>query len=178
MSSVKEATKEQRFRQFSNEVRRSKTLRIAVKKCAREASSTSVFLYSLFESMFCGGSTTLFQNVHWSNVSKTDEFQNWAQSFVSSSRDYRKAQIDAFEKLRPVLSKFLIKGGTVSSDDLEGIEARIVDQCTEPKKIVTGLRDFADMVSFLENITDDTFHSKKIKRQLTNLQSRINQLEN
>jgi len=31
-------------------------------------------------------------------------------------------------------------------------------------RIVSGLRKFADMVSFLENVTDDAYHSKKIRR--------------
>lgn len=169
MSSVHHLTDEIKFTQFKNQIRRSKTLRIALKKCTREASSTSVFLYSLFDTMFCGGSSKLFQNVHWSNVSKTDEFQSWTANFVRASRQFRNEQIQAFAKLRPVLSKFLIKGGKVTNDDLEGIEAKMIDKCTEPKKVVGGLREFADMISFLENITDDAFHSLKIKRQLANL---------
>ena len=177
MTVEKDVRDEKSFKNFQAQINNSKTLRIALKQCTREASCTTVFLQSLFDSMFCGGSTKLFENVHWSNVSKTDEFQLWTQTFVKASKVFRKSQIDAFGKLRPVLSRFLIKGGEISTEDLEGIEKKILKNTTEPKSVVQGLRDFADMVSFLENITDDEFHSRKIKRQLTNLQTRINSLE-
>ena len=110
MSSAKKLTKEESVKSFQNEVNKSKTLRVALKKCVREASSTSVFLYSLFENLFFGGSINLFQNVHWSNVSKTDEFQAWTHGFIKSSQDFRDGQLKSFEKLRPILSRFLVKG--------------------------------------------------------------------
>lgn len=96
---------------------------------------------------------------------------------MKSSQEFRDSQIKAFEKLRPILSKFLVKGKNISDDDMELIEAKIFDRCTEPKNVVNGLREFADMISFLEHIQDDEFHTAKMKRQLTNLQSRIDQLQ-
>ena len=60
---------------------------------------------------------------------------------------------------------------------MELIEAKIFDRCTEPKNVVSGLREFADLISFLEQINDDEFHTTKLRRQLTNLQQRIDQLQ-
>jgi len=161
---------------FEKEMKKSKTLRIAMKTCLNAASSTSVFLFSLIEAFFCDRDTKLFKNVKWSNVAKTEEFKKWVDNFLKESIEFRERQIEEFGKLTTTISKNLRDKMNFDENEMEDMSLAIIKKSTDPGKMVSVLRNMADVISHLEGV-NDTFHSKKIERRMTNLQIRIDDLQ-
>jgi hypothetical protein len=162
---------------FEAEMNKSKTLRICIKHCIRSASSTSVFLYSLVEALFCEKDTKLFRNVRWSKVAKTEEFQLWAESFMKDCVDFRLKQINLFSTLTGIISDNLRSGGIYAKEDMQQLSEKVIERSTKKDNIVCSLRNLADMISYIENVANDEFHSKNIVYKLTHLQTRIGELE-
>jgi hypothetical protein len=165
------------LRNFERETKKSKTLRVGIKKCIVAASSTSVFLFSLIESFFCDSDTKVFKNVNWSNVAKTPIFQNWVNNFLKDSIEFREKVLDEFAKLNDVICKNLRSDTTFSQSDMEDMSLSILKKSTEPPKMVKSMRLLADVMSHFESVSGDNFHSKAIERKMTNLQIRIDELE-
>ena len=163
--------------QFTKELRKSRTLRIALKDCMRSASSTSVFLFSVIETLFNDSENALFRNVNWSQVSKTDRFQGFVQEFVKDTEEYRNKQLERLAGLSEVIKTHL-KGATKGKRNVDEIAEKIVEKASQPLEVIRSLRTLADYISYVEKVsTEDQFNQKKIKRQLTNLQSRISDLQ-
>lgn len=163
--------------QFIKDMKKSKTFRIAVKKCLKASSSTSVFLYSLIETLFSESNTKLFRNISWSNVSKSPEFQTWVENFINESAKFRENQIEEFSKLKKVLSENLRNEQEFTKIDMKELGAEVLERATNPKKVVTCLRSLADSISELEEIQNDKFKTKRLERKFTNLQNRIEELQ-
>jgi len=162
---------------FEAEMNKSKTLRISIKHCIRSASSTSVFLYSLVEALFCEKDTKLFKNVRWSKVAKTEKFQLWAEGFMKDCVDFRDRQISSFGTLTNIISENLRGGGIYAEEDMKELSQKVIERSTKKEKIVGSLRNLADMISYIENVANDEFHSEKIVHKLTHLHTRIGELE-
>lgn len=162
---------------LTHQLKKSKTLRVSIKKCLRASSSTTVFLYSLIEALFAEKNTKLFRNVRWSNVAKSEEFQKWTENFIEASIKFREQQIEEFSKLKDVLSKNLRKDAKFTQDDMIQLEKNVVNRSTDPNEVVNSLRNLADSISELEGITNDDFNMKRMQRKLTNLHSRIEDLQ-
>ena len=161
---------------FLKSLHKSKTLRIAVKTCLRSAASTSIFLFSLLEAMFFKKGTKVFNNVKWSSVAKSPEFQNWVDNFASESALFRQKQIQEFSKLNSIFAANLKNSAEFEKEDMHSISAEIIKRSTDPKQVVSGLRDLAELVGRVEHV-EDGFQKQKIQRKMTNLQSRIDNLQ-
>lgn len=170
-------TRKSGIENFTHQLKKSKTLRISIKKCLRASSSTSVFLFSLIEALFAEKNTHLFRNVRWSNVAKSDEFQSWTQNFIDASAKFREEQIEEFSKLKDILSQNLRGDSEFTEEDMAQLERNVVGRSTDPNQVVNSLRSLADSISELEGITNDDFNMKRMQRKLTNLHSRIEDLQ-
>lgn len=162
---------------FLTEMKRSKTLRISIKKCLNAASSTSVFLFSLIEALFCESEAKLFKNVKWSDVSKSEEFQSWIENFINESVRFRENQIEQFSNLKGVLSSHLRNDQEFTEEDMSKLGENVIERATNPEKVVGCLRTLADSISELEGVQNDDFNTKLMTRKLTNLHNRIEDLQ-
>lgn len=162
---------------FLKEIKKSKTLRIAIKKCLMASSSTSIFLFSLIESLFSQEEDNLFRRVKWSNVAKTEEFQSWVENFINESTKFRDTQIEEFGKLKNIISKNFTEGDEPIEGNITKLGEKLMRRTTIPNEIVVSLRAMADSISELEGLRDDSFSKKKMERKITNLHNRIEELQ-
>lgn len=162
---------------FEIELEKCATFKSQMRQCLASAAGNAIFLYNVIDNLFLAEDCLFKEKVDWIGVSKTDEFKNWVSDFVDQGTKIRNLLVESLPSLLLIVTDKMKSGEKVSEEKLTGLNDLITRSTIDKSKLCSNLRNLADVVAEIENVSDDNFTKYKIERQLTNLQTRIKELE-
>lgn len=138
----------------------------------RSLGSSVCFLVAIYKAVMTGQGCRVFEGIDWNACARSGKLKQISKRLVSVNEQYRKANINLISEVKDVLADFITEKTCFDEDDARTFAESLEERFSTTSQVCDGLLDLTMM---LDQVTGKT--ESRYRRQLSNLQNRIVELE-
>lgn len=138
----------------------------------RSTGASVCFVTSIYKSVMTGQDCKVFADIDWKACTKSGKLKDFAKKLVQVNQSFRKENIKLLEELKETLAEFITDKSCFDEEDAKAYVTSLEDKYSTSSSVCDGL---IELTALMDSVMGK--NESRYKKQINNLQSRINELE-
>ena len=148
------------------------TLKSFAEVMMRSIGGSACMVFNIFKSVMTGNGCSIFKSINWRACSKDPKLKEFGKKVLKMNEMIRDANSDLLVELKDLLSDYITQKTYFDQEDAQNYVKGLEDQYNNVGNICDTLLEMANIIDLVSGK-----NNAKFKKQITNLQSRIEELE-
>lgn len=133
---------------------------------------SAAYVYNIYKSVLTGQDCSLFKTIDWKSCSKDPKLKELGKRILKVSEEYRDTHINLITEFKELLSDYLTEKTYFDTEDAKNYASALKERYSSTANISDVL---IEMTLLIDTVSGK--NEAKFKKQLNNLNSRIQELE-
>jgi hypothetical protein len=138
----------------------------------RSIGGSACMVFNIFKSVLTGSGCSIFKAINWKACSKDPKLKEFGKKVLKMNEMIRDANNDLLTDLKDLLSDYITQKTYFDQEDAQNYVKSLEEQYNNVGNICDTLLEITNVIDLVSGK-----NNAKFKKQITNLQSRIEELE-
>jgi hypothetical protein len=138
----------------------------------RSTGASMCFVASVFKSVLTGQDCKVFSDVDWKACAKSGKFKDFTKKLVTANQSFRKENFRLLGELKEILAEFITDKSCFDEEDAKAYVTALEDKYSTSSSVCDGLIELTVLMDSVMGKNESRY-----KKQISNLQNRILELE-